>query len=701
MFPPKSFADSSPLVCLRSQCLALLKTLLYSLGELDLPYAATKYLIKDLCLKTSTLVFCTTSSSCKIHSIEMEPFNVLIIDEAAQLRECVSVIPLNLPGLKHAILVSDEAGFGRSLFERLSSLGHSKLMLNVQYRMHPAISYFPNVSFYRGQVQDAANNLIYTVWRSTGKKLSIGIISPYTAQVVTIKDTIGRKYDNLNGFAIKAKSIHGFQGGEEDIIIISTVRFNSSGSIGFMNSLQRTNVALTSTRAWYGQDLSNLKLTKELDQLDDLLNADSIVFKSQRWKVLLSDNFKRSFKNLVTSRMKKAVLNLLIKLAGGWRPKSKGVDLVCESSSQIVKQFKVEGANTELRILESKKLFENLLKEKNELIAGWLSEQSALELQWSVENYFRKNWINLMICSMQIASYSKVKDERSNFCTHAGVLRLAQSVIDILCHYFPQSIDALAPETNLIYGEASVLLLLKPGSDILAGRWRPKSKGVDLVCESSSQIVKQFKVEGANTELRILESKKLFENLLKEKNELIAGWLSEQSALEKIIEGKVAILSEVKCSVDKVMGCLTWMPLEKIIQELEKIQEGDTVEFEAETEKNLIYTVWRSTGKKLSIGIISPYTAQVVTIKDTIGRKYDNLNGFAIKAKSIHGFQGGEEDIIIISTVRFNSSGSIGFMNSLQRTNVALTSTGHGIVCGFWEMKGHYLIAIEFGKDWF
>nr|GLL35812.1 uncharacterized protein LOC109161799 isoform X1 [Ipomoea trifida]GLL47923.1 uncharacterized protein LOC109161799 isoform X1 [Ipomoea trifida]GLL47925.1 uncharacterized protein LOC109161799 isoform X1 [Ipomoea trifida]GLL47926.1 uncharacterized protein LOC109161799 isoform X1 [Ipomoea trifida] len=291
--------------------------------------------------------------------------------------------------------------------------------------------------------------------------------------------------------------------------------------------------------------------------------------------------------------------------------------------------------------------------------------------------------------------------KRSNFCTHAGVLRLAQSVIDILCHYFPQSIDALAPETNLIYGEASVLLLLKPGSDILAGRWRPKSKGVDLVCESSSQIVKQFKVEGANTELRILESKKLFENLLKEKNELIAGWLSEQSALEKIIEGKVAILSEVKCSVDKVMGCLTWMPLEKIIQELEKIQEGDTVEFEAETEKNLIYTVWRSTGKKLSIGIISPYTAQVVTIKDTIGRKYDNLNGFAIKAKSIHGFQGGEEDIIIISTVRFNSSGSIGFMNSLQRTNVALTSTGHGIVCGFWEMKGHYLIAIEFGKDWF
>ncbi|XP_031107873.1 uncharacterized protein LOC116012470 [Ipomoea triloba] len=191
--------------------------------------------------------------------------------------------------------------------------------------------------------------------------------------------TLQEIYDNLNGFAIKVKSIDGFQGGEEDIIIISTVRFNSSGSIGFIRSLQRTNVALTraqhclwilgnertlfdSNSVWKGLVLDAkdrqrlfsadedsglsktiLDVMKELDQLDDLLNADSTVFKSQRWKVLLNDNFKRSFKNMVTSSMKMAVLNLLIKLAGGWRPKRKGVDLVCETSSQIVKQFKVEG----------------------------------------------------------------------------------------------------------------------------------------------------------------------------------------------------------------------------------------------------------------------------------------------------------------------------------------------------------------------
>lgn len=40
----------------------------------------------------------------------------------------------------------------------------------------------------------------------------------------------------------------GFQGGEEDIIIISTVRSNRDGIIGFLSNSQRTNVALTRAR---------------------------------------------------------------------------------------------------------------------------------------------------------------------------------------------------------------------------------------------------------------------------------------------------------------------------------------------------------------------------------------------------------------------------------------------------------------------
>lgn len=48
-------------------------------------------------------------------------------------------------------------GYGRSLFERLQSLGHPVHLLNVQYRMHPEISKFPNAQFYGGNVQDGRN----------------------------------------------------------------------------------------------------------------------------------------------------------------------------------------------------------------------------------------------------------------------------------------------------------------------------------------------------------------------------------------------------------------------------------------------------------------------------------------------------------------------------------------------------------------
>lgn len=89
---------------------------------------------------------------------------------------------------------------------------------------------------------------VCAAWSSSNQKLSVGIISPYTAQVVAIQQRLGHKYEKIEGFEVKVKSVDGFQGGEEDIVIISTVRSNWSGAIGFMNSLQRTNVALTRAR---------------------------------------------------------------------------------------------------------------------------------------------------------------------------------------------------------------------------------------------------------------------------------------------------------------------------------------------------------------------------------------------------------------------------------------------------------------------
>ncbi|KAG7610959.1 P-loop containing nucleoside triphosphate hydrolase [Arabidopsis suecica] len=214
---------------------------------------------------------------------------VLVVDEAAQLKECESVAALQLPGLRHAILIGDEfqlpamvhndqcekAKFGRSLFERLVLLGHKKHLLDVQYRMHPSISRFPNKEFYGGRIKDAANvqekefgdgdspkNMVevavvseiisnlFKVSRERKMKMSVGVITPYKGQVRAIQERIRDKYSSLSGelFTVNVRSVDGFQGGEEDIIIISTVRSNSNGKVGFLSNRQRANVALTRAR---------------------------------------------------------------------------------------------------------------------------------------------------------------------------------------------------------------------------------------------------------------------------------------------------------------------------------------------------------------------------------------------------------------------------------------------------------------------
>ncbi|PWA62544.1 uvrD-like Helicase, ATP-binding domain, P-loop containing nucleoside triphosphate hydrolase [Artemisia annua] len=443
-------------------CLSLLKTLQISLKGLALPRFSNKYAIIQFCFERCSVIFCTTSSSYKLHAINMEPLNIAVIDEAAMLKEAESTIPLQLPGVKHAILIGDErqlpavvnstlcikCGFGRSLFDRLSSLGHAKHLLGVQYRMHPSISFFPNLMFYQNQILDAQNVLsksyekrylsgpvfgsysfinvvggreekddvgrsrrnmvevavvikivkkLFRAWQASKENLTIGVISPYASQVFSIQEKLSGKYEKHDGFSVKVKSVDGFQGGEEDVVIVSTVRSNSHGSVGFISCPQRTNVALTRARhclwilgneitltnsdsiwkelvsdarrrhCFFDADADEcLKTTiiatkKELEQLDDLVSGTSVLFKHAKWKsvwlyptsvhvsstlcykVLFSDDFRRSFGKLTGSRLKKQVLNLLLKLSSGWRPKNRSIDSCCKNSSQILKQFKVEG----------------------------------------------------------------------------------------------------------------------------------------------------------------------------------------------------------------------------------------------------------------------------------------------------------------------------------------------------------------------
>lgn len=104
----KSSADSSTLMDIRNECLRILKDLLNSVKELQFPESNRKEVLMDFCFQTASSIFSTASDSHKLRLVEMKPLNVLVIDEAAQLKESESTIPLQFPGIKLAILVGDK-----------------------------------------------------------------------------------------------------------------------------------------------------------------------------------------------------------------------------------------------------------------------------------------------------------------------------------------------------------------------------------------------------------------------------------------------------------------------------------------------------------------------------------------------------------------------------------------------------------------
>ncbi|XP_021765730.1 regulator of nonsense transcripts 1 homolog [Chenopodium quinoa] len=240
-------------------------------------------------------------------------FRQVLIDESTQATEPECLIPLVL-GAKQVVLVGDHcqlgpvimckkaarAGLAQSLFERLVLLGVKPIRLQVQYRMHPALSEFPSNSFYEGTLQngvtinerqstgidfpwpvpnrpmffyvqmgqeeisasgtsylnrtEAANveKIVTSFLRSGVVPSQIGVITPYEGQRAYIVNYMSR-----NGALrqqlykeIEVASVDSFQGREKDYIILSCVRSNEHQGIGFLNDPRRLNVALT--RARYG-----------------------------------------------------------------------------------------------------------------------------------------------------------------------------------------------------------------------------------------------------------------------------------------------------------------------------------------------------------------------------------------------------------------------------------------------------------------
>ena len=85
--------------------------------------------------------------------------------------------------------------------------------------------------------------------RLLDENIDIGVISPYKAQVQLLRrmfrrDAFMRPFRD----AITVNTVDGFQGQERDIMVISLVRANEEGNIGFLSDIRRMNVAITRAR---------------------------------------------------------------------------------------------------------------------------------------------------------------------------------------------------------------------------------------------------------------------------------------------------------------------------------------------------------------------------------------------------------------------------------------------------------------------
>ena len=85
--------------------------------------------------------------------------------------------------------------------------------------------------------------------RILDERIDVGIISPYRAQVQYLRRQLKKK-EWVKPFRhlISVNTVDGFQGQERDIILISLVRANDEGQIGFLRDLRRMNVAITRAR---------------------------------------------------------------------------------------------------------------------------------------------------------------------------------------------------------------------------------------------------------------------------------------------------------------------------------------------------------------------------------------------------------------------------------------------------------------------
>lgn len=239
-------------------------------------------------------------------------FGTLFIDEAAQALEAACWIPIRratrvilagdhcqLPPTVKSFAAL-KAGLGKTLMERIvENKPEVVTLLRVQYRMNEQIMRFSSDYFYHGMVESAPQIkyrgiLDYDtpmVWIDTSEmdckeefigesygrvnkteaemtldqleqyftkigkqrvldeRIDVGVISPYRAQVQYLRRLIlKREFFKPYRRLITVNTVDGFQGQERDVILISLVRANDEGQIGFLRDLRRMNIAITRAR---------------------------------------------------------------------------------------------------------------------------------------------------------------------------------------------------------------------------------------------------------------------------------------------------------------------------------------------------------------------------------------------------------------------------------------------------------------------
>lgn len=212
-------------------------------------------------------------------------FDTLIVDEAGQCIEplawCIfsKAEKIVLAGdhwqLPPTVLSNEAAmlGFNNSILERAITNCNSVILLNVQYRMREAIAGFSSQYFYNSLLQTAKHlqnkgthitfidtagsgynekhgpdgvslqnegelQIVNKILEQEQWNLSASaFISPYAGQVVAATEELPAP--------LRKSTIDSFQGQEKENIIVSLVRSNDEGEIGFLKDYRRMNVAIT------------------------------------------------------------------------------------------------------------------------------------------------------------------------------------------------------------------------------------------------------------------------------------------------------------------------------------------------------------------------------------------------------------------------------------------------------------------------